>query len=116
MDEFSMIFGGGMDDDGDMERMVDLHPLNVFAKLSQENPESKLYRQCLQNEIDMAAEALDEKMDERQFLVLEHIVNHVPEERLRNSDGGEELTMRLDVLKRIFSEVRKRKAKRSPEW
>ena len=45
-------------DDNEMKRLIETHPLTVFSKLVADNPDSKVYRQCLDNEIRNVAESL----------------------------------------------------------
>ena len=96
----------GMDDD--LNRMIDTHPLTVFSKLLAENPENKVYRQCLDSEVKTAAESLSEHLSAEQIEVFDRIVGILPDELLVNADGEiGELFINVSVMRKILAEVRR---------
>ena len=104
-------------DNDDIERMLNLHPLTVFSKLASENPTSKLYQKCLQNEIDTAAETLGDNLRDEQLMFLEHLIDNLPEHRIRSdTKEGRDIAIKVNVIKRIFAAVRKLREKRSRGW
>lgn len=97
--------GEGLDGE-EIEKMLSLHPLTVFSKLVDENPESKLYQQCLENEISKAADSIIENMGEEQIAFFEGIISLVPD---NFGDDDKEIAMKLRVIKRIFEAVHRKK-------
>ena len=101
----------GMDDD-EMEKMIATHPLTVFAKLVADNPENKVYQQCLDNEIRTAAESLSEHVPVEQLEIIEHILSVLPDGMLRTENNElNEMLMNAGIIKRIIAEVKRIKGR-----
>lgn len=110
-DFFGINFGmNGMNDD-DISRMVDTHPLSVFAKLADEDPKNKHYQQCLDYEIELAAQNMLDNMEIEQIEFIEHIVNMIPENleisghRIASESEIKSVLKRLHIIKRVFAKV-----------
>ena len=108
MDEIFGDFKFDPDNEG-INRAVETHPLTVFGRLLASDPGSKLYRQCLDNEIGEVAKSIAPYVTEVQMLFVEHMLSKVPDVEPSAVDDMEtrEIIVRTGVIRRIFAEVRR---------
>lgn len=100
------MFGMG---DEEMNRMLETHPLTVFSKLAYGDPGNKVYQKCLENEILEAARSLSENLSDDRIRFVERIIGMFPEKIERDPDDPEtrDIAMRMEVIRRIFAEIRR---------
>ena len=94
-------------DDNEMKRLIETHPLTVFSKLVADNPDSKVYRQCLDNEIRNVAESLSECVAVEHLEMIEHILSCIPNGVFHTDDDElNDMLVNADAIRRIIAEVR----------
>lgn len=110
-DFFGDMFGMN---DGDMDNLLERHPLTVFSRLAYDEPDNKVYRQCLENEIQNAAESLSDSIGDAQIVFIEHMLDALPAMRERKPPSDDEeremlkdIEMKVDVIRRIMNAIRK---------
>ena len=91
---------------GDIEN----HPLNVFTRLHAESPSNKVYKECLENEIDNAVKVLTEEIDDSILVFLKSIVEQcsLTDEDLKWIDEQEikdEIKIQQYVVNKIILRV-----------
>ena len=100
------LFDGMFDLNNDeIDKMVDSHPLNVFSKLSNEDPGNALYQKCLDDEIKLAAKGFMEACG-HELPFMEMVVEMI--EQRANEDASvidEESRIRMKTIKKIFAEI-----------
>ena len=95
-------------DDNEIEKMVATHPLTVFSKLVADNPDSKVYRQCLDNEIRNVAESLSECVAVEHLEMIERILSCIPNGVFHTDDDElNDMLVNADAIRRIIAEVRR---------
>lgn len=57
--------------DGEKEN----HPFSVFLRLYSENPNNKVYKNCLENEIDNVVQTLNDKIDNSILFFLKEMID-----------------------------------------
>ncbi len=99
-------------DDNEMEKMLATHPLTIFSKLVAEEPNNKVYQQCLEGEIHNAAESLAEHVGIEQLEFIEHVLSAIPDCDIRTENEElNEVFMNASIIKRIIAEVKRIKNK-----
>ena len=95
-------------DDNELEKMVATHPLTVFSKLVADNPDNKVYQQCLDSEVHNVAELLSECVNVEQLEMLEYILSCIPDGVVK-TDNKEfnDMLMNADIIRRIITEIRR---------
>ena len=99
-------------DDNEIEKMLESHPLTVFSKLVSDDPNNKVFKKCLDNEIESAAKQLAENVGEDQLVVIEHIINLVPDDAsmvagIAGNKEMREVALKVSIIKRILAAVKK---------
>ena len=100
-----MDFNFGIDGD-----LIANHPLNVFTKLYSEDTNNKVYKECLENEIQTAIDELTKHIDDDTLMFLKTILDgmDLTEQELKyisDDDLRHEYQTRIYVTKKIISGV-----------
>ena len=97
--------------------LIENHPLNVFAKLYSEDKKNKVYKECLENEIQNAVDSLTASVDDDTIFFLKTMLDlySMEDEELNNISeeiANDEIKMKMYVTKKIINEVYKNRIKK----
>lgn len=97
--------------------MVKNHPLNIFIKLHAENKENKVYKNCLENEINNAIKCLSKEADDETIIFLKNMydccaLNEQEISLFCKEASYEELNVKLYAMKKIIDNVYSKRIKK----
>lgn len=91
---------------------IENHPLNIFTRLYAEDKKNKVYKDCLENEINEAIVNLSENIDDDTIKFLKTVLDcySITDDELECLDESivkDELKMKMYVTKKIILNVYK---------